>query len=52
MRDALAAQTLGDVAARFGRKAPQGFFGEVNIWLDERMTERTARSGKTARAKT
>jgi Rrf2 family protein len=52
MRDALAAQTLGDVAARFGRKAPQGFFGEVNVWLDERMTERTARSGKTARAKT
>ncbi|PYA30945.1 transcriptional regulator, partial [Serratia marcescens] len=32
--------------------APQGFFGEVNLWLDERMTERTARSGKTARAKT
>ncbi|MGQ6139963.1 hypothetical protein ACUNGZ_20555, partial [Serratia sp. IR-2025] len=31
---------------------PQGFFGEVNLWLDERMTERTARSGKTARAKT
>lgn len=52
MRDALAAQTLGAVAARFGRKAPQGFFGEVNLWLDERMTERTARSGKTARAKT
>ena len=44
MRDALAAQTLGAVAARFGRKAPQGFFGEVNLWLDERMTERTARS--------
>jgi len=52
MRDALAAQTLGAVAARFGRKAPQGFFGEVNLWLDERMTERTARSGKTARTKT
>ena len=46
-RDAVAAT----VAARFGRKAPQGFFGEVNLWLDERMTERTARSGKTARAK-
>ena len=51
MRDALALQTLGTVASRFGRKAPEGFFGEVNIWLDERLSERTTRSGKPPRAK-
>ena len=51
MRDALAVQTLGAVATRFGRKAPKGFFGEVNIWMDERMSERTTRSGKPARTK-
>ncbi|WP_426505760.1 RrF2 family transcriptional regulator [Serratia proteamaculans] len=51
MRDALAVQTLGAVATRFGRKAPEGFFGEVNLWMDERMSERTTRSGKPARTK-
>ncbi|MEX3175510.1 Rrf2 family transcriptional regulator, partial [Serratia quinivorans] len=49
MRDALAVQTLGAVATRFGRKAPEGFFGEVNPWVDERLSERTTRSGKSAR---
>lgn len=45
MRDALAAQTLADVAARFGRKAPESFAREVNAWVGERMVSRTARRG-------
>lgn len=49
MRDALAAQTLGEVAARFGRKAPASFFSDVQEWVDDRMTTRTARVGKPAR---
>ncbi|QHA89423.1 RrF2 family transcriptional regulator [Serratia rhizosphaerae] len=51
MRNALAKQTLGSVAARFGRTAPADFFSEVNIWMDERITERTSRSGKAPRNK-
>jgi len=49
MRDALAAQSLGDVAARFGRKAPESFFAEVGGWIGERMNGRTARAGKPPR---
>ena len=49
MRDALAAQTLGEVASRFGRKAPASFFSDVQGWVDDRMTTRTARVGKTPR---
>lgn len=49
MRDALAAQTLGAVAGRFGRKAPPAFFSEVSTWIDGRLTGRTAKSGRPAR---
>ncbi|KHK88907.1 RrF2 family transcriptional regulator [Novosphingobium malaysiense] len=49
MRDVLAAQTLGNAGAQFNRKAPSGFFAEVDDWMDKRMSERTARSGKPAR---
>lgn len=49
MRDALAAQTLGEVAGRFGRKAPASFFSDVKGWVDGRMTTRTARVGKPPR---
>ncbi|HHT5654215.1 TPA: RrF2 family transcriptional regulator [Klebsiella pneumoniae] len=44
MRDVLAGQTLGDVAARFGRTAPRSFFHDVSVWMDERETERTSRT--------
>lgn len=47
MRAALAAQTLGDVAAKFDRKAPQTFTLDVNAWMDDRLTRRTARGGKS-----
>ena len=50
MRDALAAQTLGAVSARFGRKAPAGFFRQFQGWVDDRMTTRTARVGKPPRS--
>lgn len=50
MRDALAAQTLGEVATRFGRKAPASFISDFKGWVDDRMATRTARVGKTARA--
>lgn len=49
MREALAAQSLGDVAQRFSRKAPSAFFADVDAWIDGRLTERTARSGRPAR---
>lgn len=49
MRDALAAQTLGAVADRFGRKAPNQFFAEVQAWIDQRANARTARVGKPPR---
>lgn len=49
MRDALAAQTLGEVTARFSRKAPEKFLADVEAWMGDRMANRTARSGKHAR---
>jgi len=48
MRDTLATQTLADVAARVGRKAPESFSSDVNAWVGERMAGRTARINKTA----
>lgn len=48
MRDALAAQTLASIAERFGRKAPAQFFADVDTWIDERINDRTARSGRPA----
>lgn len=50
MRDALAAHTLGEVHARFGRKAPESFFGEVRDWMADRMGGRTARAPKSREA--
>jgi len=49
MRDALAAQTLGEVAARFSRKAPAGFFADFQDWVGDRQSTRTARTGRPAR---
>lgn len=49
MRDALAARSLADVAATFGRKAPAGFFVEVNDWIDGRVRGRTGRGAKPPR---
>lgn len=49
MRDALAAQTLADVATRFGRKAPESFFSDFRDWAGDRQNTRTARSGRPKR---
>ncbi len=49
MRQAQAAQTLGDVASRFSRKAPGQFLADVQDWIDRRVDGRTARVGKKAR---
>jgi Rrf2 family protein len=49
MRQALAAQTLGDVAARFDRKAPRKFLAAVQNWIDQRIDGRTARAGRRSR---
>ncbi|HEX3864482.1 MAG TPA: Rrf2 family transcriptional regulator [Stellaceae bacterium] len=46
MRNALAAQTLGDVALRFGGKAPGEFIADVHAWIDQRVDKRTARVGR------
>ncbi|MEQ8230293.1 MAG: Rrf2 family transcriptional regulator [Gammaproteobacteria bacterium] len=40
MRDALAAETLADVARALERKAPDEFGSEVTSWLRERSTAR------------
>ncbi|MFV3128879.1 RrF2 family transcriptional regulator [Niveispirillum sp. KHB5.9] len=49
MRDSLATQTLGGVAQRFGAKAPQEFFTDIQSWIGDRMKDRTARGGRPAR---
>jgi Rrf2 family protein len=49
MRQALAAQSLGEVAARFGRAAPKPFVSDVQAWIDQRADSRTARVGKRPR---
>ncbi|GGF20666.1 transcriptional regulator [Aliidongia dinghuensis] len=49
MRQALAAQTLGDVAARFGSKAPRQFLADVQDWIGQRVDGRTARVGRRLR---
>ena len=40
MRDSLASQSLADVANRFGRKAPDQFFKDVQAWTDSRLKGR------------
>ncbi|OKO76985.1 Rrf2 family transcriptional regulator [Bradyrhizobium sp. NAS96.2] len=47
MRDALAEQTLADVAQRFGRVAPAAFFGDVQDWISDRVRDRPRRSDPT-----
>jgi len=37
MRDTLAGHTLADLASRFGRKAPSGFFDQLDDWMRERV---------------
>lgn len=49
MRDSLASQTLGSVAQRFGSKAPQEFFTDIQAWIGDRMQGRTARGGRPSR---
>jgi Rrf2 family protein len=49
MRQALAAQTLGDVASRFDRKTPRQFLSDVQGWIDQRTDGRTARVGRRSR---
>lgn len=49
MREALAAQTLGEVAARFGRKAPPSYVADWREWLDDRQGQRTSRVGRPRR---
>lgn len=40
MRDSLASQSLADVAARFGNKAPDQFFEDVRAWTQDRLQGR------------
>ncbi len=40
MEDALAQQTILDLARRFGRKAPAEFGGQVNDWMNERREKK------------
>jgi Rrf2 family protein len=49
MRDALASQSLGDVANRFGRVAPASFFADVGAWMGDRVGGRTAKVGRPTR---
>lgn len=41
MREALASQSLADVAAAYQRKAPAAFSEEVRDWVDNRFQSRT-----------
>ncbi|MBQ0822618.1 Rrf2 family transcriptional regulator [Microvirga sp. HBU67558] len=49
MRDTLASQSLADVHAALGRKAPSGFLGQVQDWMSDRLEAR--RPGRTPRSK-
>lgn len=50
MRDTLAAESLGDIAKTFGRKAPASFDGTVRGWLAERNAARGAQRAPRKRA--
>jgi Rrf2 family protein len=55
MREALASQSLGDVAEAFGRKAPAEFRGAVKDWLDDNADTRVGKpepAGKRKRRRT
>ncbi|QRM33760.1 Rrf2 family transcriptional regulator [Microvirga sp. VF16] len=49
MRDTLASQSLADVHAALGRKAPSGFLGQVQDWMSDRLDAR--RPGRIRRSK-
>ena len=49
MRETLAAETLGDIAARFDRKAPASFGVALQGWLGGRSAARGARHGPRRR---
>jgi Rrf2 family protein len=42
MREALARETLASVSTTFGRKAPPEFFGDVQSWLEDRVSSRAS----------
>jgi Rrf2 family protein len=42
MREELARETLASVSATFGRKAPPGFSGDVQTWLEDRVSSRAS----------
>ncbi|QCO15794.1 Rrf2 family transcriptional regulator [Azospirillum brasilense] len=42
MRDTLAKETLASVGETFGRKAPPEFQGDVQSWIDARLSARAA----------
>ncbi|MGY0832580.1 RrF2 family transcriptional regulator [Azospirillum argentinense] len=42
MRDTLAKETLASVGETFGRKAPPDFQGDVQTWIDSRLSARAA----------
>jgi Rrf2 family protein len=51
MREALAGQSLGDVAERFGRKAPPEFWGVVKDWLDDNADTRIGKPEPASKRK-
>ena len=46
MEEALAQQTILDLARRFGRKAPAEFGGQVNDWMNERREKKGVASSQ------
>lgn len=48
MRTALSTHSLADVSERFGRKAPEVFFSDVNGWINNRMNGRTSKMRKSS----
>lgn len=51
MRDALARESLADLAAAVERKAPKKFSNEVRDWLHERASARAAKRSERPRGK-
>jgi len=47
MRSTFATHSLADVAERFGRKAPEVFFSDVNGWINNRINDRTTKMRKS-----
>lgn len=49
MEEALAQQTILDLARKVGRKAPAGFAGQVDDWINERREKKVGSSGADER---